>query len=343
MKLIHADSAPEMALQKAGWGGGGKRKQLAVALLAAMIPLAATHAEEGASGHYFPGSYSSFMDGVSPTDALIVRANLFSYSGSIDASRAVPIAGMTALDVDVDTDALGVTMFWRPDWGTINDRWNYAMSATIPFVDLKVSADVQSTAVPGTVVRRSDSESGIGDTVLMPLMLNYHASDDLNINFRTTFYAPTGDYKVGRLANTGKNFWTVEPTVALMYLGQKNGIEGSLFLGADFNQENPDTDYKSGTQVHLGGTVAQHFPLWGGLAGAGVTGYWYQQVEGDSGSGANLGAFKARAQGLGPTVSWVKSVGKDQVLAELKWINEFNVNKRPEGNTLFLKAMYKFQ
>ena len=72
---------------------------------------------------------------------------------------------------------------------------------------------------------------------------------------------PTDDYKVDRLANTGKNFWTFEPTVDLMFLGKENGIEGSLFFGVDFNTENPDTDYKSGLQMHLNGTLAQHFPL----------------------------------------------------------------------------------
>ena len=46
-----------------------------------------------------------------------------------------------------------------------------------------------------------------------------------------------------------------------MFLGKENGIVGSLFFGVDFNTENPDTDYKSGLQMHLNGTLAQHFPL----------------------------------------------------------------------------------
>lgn len=64
---------------------------------------------------------------------------------------------------------------------------------------------------------------------------------NLNLNFRTGIYAPTGDYEVGRLANTGKNFWTFEPTLGLMYFGLNNGIEASVFVGADFNTENPAT------------------------------------------------------------------------------------------------------
>lgn len=116
-------------------------------------------------------------------------------------------------------------------------------------------------------MRRSDSESGLGDILLFPLMLNYAVSPDLNVNFRVGLYAPTGDYEVGRLANTGKNFWIVEPTLGVIYFGQKNGRVASLFLGVDFNEENPDTEYKSGTQVHLDGTLAQHFQLVGGTGG----------------------------------------------------------------------------
>jgi hypothetical protein len=79
-------------------------------------------------------------------------------------------------------------------------------------------------------------------------MLNYKVARDFNVNFRVGVYAPTGNYQVGRLANTGKNFWTAEPTLGLMYFGQKNGFEASLFTGCDFNSENQDTNYRSGDQ-----------------------------------------------------------------------------------------------
>lgn len=79
-------------------------------------------------------------------------------------------------------------------------------------------------------MRRTSRVEGLCDIVLMPLMFNYNAGSNLNVNFRAGAYAPTGDYEVGRLANTGKNFWTVEPTVGLMYLGVENGREASVFV-----------------------------------------------------------------------------------------------------------------
>jgi hypothetical protein len=313
-----------------------------VTFVLVMLLAGGTMAEEGGSGHYFPGSMASFMDGVSADPAFVVRLNALDYGGSFGAEREVPIGGLTALDVNVGSQAIGLTLFWRPSWGSISDKWSFAMSTTIPFVELNVSAEIDATPLGGETVRRSDSINGLGDVLLFPAMFNYKAGPNLNINARIGVYAPTGSYEVGRLANTGKNFWTVEPTVGVIYFGQKNGIEAAGFVGVDFNTENPDTDYKSGTQMHFDGTLAQHFPLWGGMAGAGASAFWYQQVTGDSGAGANLGAFKARAHGVGPAISYIRKLGQGELLVEFKWLHEFDNKNRPEGDTLFLKAMLKY-
>ena len=308
----------------------------------ALLPGVAA-AEEGGSGHYLPGSMSSFMDGVPPTETLLVRLNALNYSGSVGANVPIPIAGRSALGADADSRGYGLMFAWRPPI-ELGENWSYAMSGTIPYVTIDVAADVD-VSVPGgatRTVRLSDSESGLGDLVLIPLMLNYNVNPDFNLNFRVTGYAPTGNYKVGRLANTGKNFWTVEPTLAFMYFGQKNGIEASLFVGADFNQENSDTDYKSGTQGHLDGTLAQHFPFAGGLVGVGVTGYYYKQLDGDSGDGASFGDFEAKSVGGGPVISYAAKAFCSELITELKWLHEFDTERRLEGDTVFLKVLYKF-
>lgn len=308
--------------------------RLIIGLLSSVFWLAGAYAEEGGSGHYFPGSIASFMDGVSADPTFIARINYAHYDGDAEASLMMPIGGQTALDVNAKSDVLALTLFWAPDW-SLGDKWSYAMSTTIPWVSIEVAATVSA-------VSRADKETGLGDIVLMPLMFNYAHSADLNSNYRITIYAPTGSYEVGRLANTGKNFWTIEPAVGMVYLGQKNGIEASLFGGIDFNTENNDTNYKSGTQAHLDGTIAQHLPLWGGLASFGATGFWYQQITGDSGSGATFGDFKAKAQGIGPVVSFASEAGQVDIISELKWLHEFNNENRLEGDTLFLKVMAKF-
>ena len=73
-------------------------------------------AEEGGSGHYFPGSMASFVDAVPPEPTFIARINLLTYNGDIEIDRAIPIAGMTAFDVDAKSEGLGLTLLWAPDW-----------------------------------------------------------------------------------------------------------------------------------------------------------------------------------------------------------------------------------
>ena len=308
------------------------------ALLASALILT-SRAEEGGSGHYLPGAMSSFTDGVPLQETFIARYNFVSWDASVAANRILPIANLVTAGADISSSANGLSLLWRPSWGDINDCWSYAMSATIPYVDLDISANI---ITPLGTARRSDSISGLGDIVLMPVMLNQNFNPDFNINYRLGVYAPTGRYEVGRLANTGKNFWTLEPTVGFMYFGQKNGIEASAFLGADYNFENEDTDYQSGMQAHLDGTLAQHFPLWGGLAGIGVNGYWYEQIEGDSGTGATFGEFKGRTAGLGPVVSYATKIGGVDVVGELKWLHEFETKLRPEGDFVWFKLVAKF-
>lgn len=308
-----------------------------------MLPGGFARAEEGGSGHYLPGSMSSFIDGVPLTETFLLRLNVVRYKGSSDVGKTLPFAGVGALGVEATSWAYGLTALWRPPV-ELGERWSYAMSATVPFVDMDISA-AATAALPGGLaggVSRFSSTTALGDIVLMPLMLNYNVNPDFNVNFRVGLYAPTGSYQVGRLANTGKNFWTIEPTVGLMYFGKKNGIEGSLFLGADFNQENKDTHYKSGTQAHLDGTLAQHFPMAGGLGGAGLSAYYYEQVGADSGSGATLGAFKGKTAGIGPVLSYAGKLGQQDTVVELKWLHETAAENRLRGDIVWLKAVFKF-
>ena len=292
-------------------------------------------AEEGGSGHYLPGSMASFVDGLPLSETVVVRYNLVHYAGTADANLSIPVGGSTAAGLDAETWAHGLTFLWRPPV-ELGESLSYSMSATVPFVFMDVTA---SAATGPIALSLHGQESGLGDIVLMPLMLNYNVDPDLNLNGRIGIYAPTGDYQTGRLANTGKNFWTFEPTIGVMYFGRTNGREASVFAGVDFNTENHDTSYLSGTSFHVDGTLAQHFPLCEGLAGVGVSAFTYQQITGDSGDGAIFGDFKGRTNGVGPALSFVTPKG--DVIAELKWLHEYAVSNRLEGDTVFLKVVFK--
>lgn len=302
-----------------------------------LIPALTALAEEGGTGHYLPGSFASFIDGTPTDPGFIASVNSIYYDGSFD-SNTLPIAGVAAADISAEIYALAFTFVWTPDI-ELMDGLSYAMAASIPFLDLTVSGEVIGNG--GGTTHRSDSVSGLGDIFLIPVMLNYKVSNDLHLDFRLGIYAPTGDYKVGRLANLGKNYWTFEPTIGLLYFGKDNGLEASVYAGIDLNTENTDTNYQTGSQIHIDGTLAQHLPIGNGLAGVGVSAYWYEQVEGDSGSGATFGSFRGRTVGIGPVISYAQKVGKTDLIVELKWLKEVETRNRLEGDYIWLKFVVK--
>ena len=314
---------------------------LLAALLGGLGLCNMAQAEEGGSGHYMPGSMASFIDSVPPAPAFLARLNVMNYDGSSSPKIGLPIGGMLATGIDAKIRGYGLTMVWRPDID-LGEGWSYSMSTTIPLITATVRASAALPIKPGRSISLADEETGLGDIIVQPVMLSRMVNPDFKVNSRLTVYTPTGDYTAGKLANTGKNFWTFSPSLELMYFGQKNGIEASLFTGLDFNTQNKDTDYKSGTQFHMDGTLAQHFPLWGGLAGIGLNGYYYKQIAADSGSGATLGDFKAMTTGLGPALSYSTKVGKHSITGELKWLHEMDTKNRLEGDIIFFKLLGSF-
>jgi hypothetical protein len=147
------------------------------------------------------------------------------------------------------------------------------------------------------------------------------------------------------LANPGKNFWTFEPSVFVSWLSTNIGTEVSTFAGYDISTENTDTDYRSGEVIHLDTTVAQHLPLFGGFAGFGANAFYYEQITGDSGDGAVLGDFKGQTMGIGPVLSYATKVGKAKttdLVIEVKWLPESDVEKRLEGDIIWAKVALAF-
>jgi hypothetical protein len=63
----------------------------------------------------------------------------------------------------------------------------------------------------------------------------------------------------------------------------------------------------------------------------GLVGYYYQQITGDSGSGAIFGDFKSRVAGVGPQVGVIFPVADMQGYLNLKVYKDFAAEHRPEG------------
>src|SRR5262249_15715889 len=115
-------------------------------------------------------------------------------------------------------------------------------------------------------------------------------------------------------------------------LDQVTGHELSGAVGMTFNGTNPVTDYRTGTEFHAEFAAVQHFSK---QLDAGLIGYAYDQVSGDSGSGAKPGPFKGRVAALGGTLGYAFMAGQTPIATRVKVYREFDVANRLEGTTAF--------
>ncbi len=301
---------------------------LASAVLAALPAVA----EEGGTGHYTPGTIASGIDALPGRPGFSV-ANAFRYSPA-SASFQVPSAGVTTSSLDGNAFADAISATYRTSFEVLGG--DYSFGAIVPVLWI----DLDGTLAGGGAT--SGTASGLGDAVLYPFMLGWTASHDVRLEARLGVYAPIGRYDAGAIANVSKNYWTFEPAFGASYLDTGSGFEASGFAGIDLNTKNTATDYLTGMQVHADATAAKHFGLFGGTAGVGVSGFWYQQVTADTGSGARLGDFKGRALGAGPVASYATNIGDADIAFELKWLPEFDVKNRVEGNAVWFKVRAAF-
>ncbi len=309
---------------------------LAIAILAPVF----SQAEEGGSGHYMPGANASFVDALPGKPGLAV-ANFFSfYDASAEISK---VGGLVTAGLDATAYADTLVALYQTPLKLLGGY--YAIGMAIPYVWLEVKGEIQLTKPDGGTIKftKRDTANGFGDITVYPFMLGWTGlGGDLKYDVRLGIYVPTGDYKNGDLANVGKNYWTFEPAGSVSYISRKIGLELSAFAGLDFNTKNNDTEYRTGDQFHLDVTIAEHLPLFGGLIGVGANGFYYQQINGDSGSGAVLGDFKGRTSGIGPVLSYVAKVWKKDLVAEIKWLPEIYTKNRLEGDYVWFKLAMAF-
>ncbi|MGB6221351.1 SphA family protein [Haloferula sp.] len=300
------------------------------------ILLTSLHAEEGGAGHYVPGSMATLIDLPPTKPGWVIESVYLRYEGSASASRNLPIGGLLAANLDATSDAALLGGFYTFD-DQVAGAW-YSVGGFLPYVWM----DATATVGVGPLARAiSDSDDGLGDITLIPLLMGWKCGD-WQYNAALPIYAPTGNYEVGRLANTGRNYWTFDPTIGISYNGATNGLNAALHTGFAINTENNDTNYQSGTVWHTELSVQQLLPVGPGFLGIGFNAFYYDQITGDSGSGARLGDFEGRTSGIGPVISYVLPVGENTFVAEARWLPEFDTQNRLEGDYFWLKLIYQF-
>lgn len=304
-------------------------------LVAALSASSPALADESGTSIWVPGFYGSFA--ALPAEAGFSFTSMY-YHTSVDAggNRSFPRGGRIESGLDATGDLfllIPTYTFDTPLFGA-----QPAVSLVIPVGRTKTSVDATLTGPRGGVFSggSSDSVTAFGD-IMASGSLKW--SQGVN-NFMTygSVALPVGSYDEDRLANLSGNHWAIDVGGGYTYFNQRSGTEFSAVLGVTYNFKNPDTDYRNGVDAHIDWAASQflneHLHV-------GVVGYAYQQLSGDSGDGAKLGAFKSRVFGMGPQVGYKFNVNdKVDGYLNLKGYWEFGAKNRPEGWNTWLTLSF---
>lgn len=291
-------------------------------------------AGEGGGSHYVPGTQNEFFLGVFGPSGFYLRNDLWTYDYDVGAHIRNGVAvGEATQKVTLNTTKLS----WLTDHEIFGGR--YGASLALAYV---LDADISGAAVTGpNGFTRGTSISGFSDAYIAPLLLNW-AGEKQHFTFKLAAYAPTGSFDADKALNTSRNYWTGEIGGSYTYFDPQTGFEISASAGYLTNERNSDTGYRSGDEVHLDWTVAQHFSK---TFTAGLSGYFYSQVEVDSGTVVgplNASDIKAWSYGLGPGVQWNVPVGDRSFGIIAKALFDIDSSDRLSGDLYMLSLTYAF-
>lgn len=313
---------------------------------------------ESATSVYLLGSKGSMAGFVPPPGVYVVDANYF-YSGDASGTAALGVTLRRSgarntggipiqLEADVSVDASAYyqmpTAVWVTPEPVLGGNLGFSIITPIGWKDVSAQIDARATVTLPPPLSRTitagrsfsfgDEEGAFGDP-LVSAFLGWHQGN-LHYSLGTLINIPAGQWDQGQIANIGFNHWAFDITGAVTWLDMTTGLELSGAVGVTFNTENHDTDYKSGTDLHFEFAAMQNLSKQFAI---GIAGYHYQQISGDSGSGAVLGDFKGRVTAIGPAINYNFQIGALPVSTSLKWSHEFNTENRLSGDAGLLTIL----
>lgn len=217
-----------------------------------------------------------------------LSTGLAHYEGDI---KIFSDGGKIVLNAEKRLYPLGFAALWVPEMKVLGGNLGLSLGSS----DIFSWADGEVT---GLINAEATVEGwAFGDTTVRA-QLGRTSGAWSNTLYLTTWF-PTGRHQRGFRPNTGKNHYGVNLGWGVTYTESHTELEFDSAIGVTFNAKNPATDCKDGDDFILDWAVGKKFA--NGLE-VDVAGYAYQQLTGDSGSGAKLGPFKGRVFAVAPHV-----------------------------------------
>jgi hypothetical protein len=287
-------------------------------------------AAEGGASFYVLGQRGP-LAGVTPPPGVYFQNSLYVYGGDSSASHSFQLGGNVAVGLKATVVFEVPALLWVTPATIFGGSLGFTFAEPIGSVTSSVNAVISGPLGVHHGVSVGDTTTTFGDPVFGALIGwnagNFHWQIAESVN------VPIGDYRDGALANVSLNRWVGDTTLAATWLDPAIGVDVTGAVGITFNGENPATEYRTGTEFHLEGSVTKYLSKEFFI---GPAGYFYGQITGDSGSGNKLGPYEGRVAGLGAVVGYTFDVGKIPVSATVSVYREFDVIDRLEGTAGWL-------
>lgn len=304
----------------------------ASAAAAALFGPVAAEATEGAASYYFAGGFGSFLTAVPPEPGFSAASQTLLFGGK--AERAV-LRGRVTFGINAFALYEYVAGSYVLETPVLGGRLQFAAAAPV-YANVNTTFSLDTRRFGS--FSRDETASGFGDMLLTPFAF-YWSFGELNVKLSQWVVAPTGRYDVHSVVNVGRNYWAFDTQLGVTWFHKATGTELTVLPGIMLNTANPDTDYKSGNEFHLDFMANQFLAP---TFAIGAQGYWYKQIQGDSGSGAKLGAFMGESFGLGAAVLWTPEVLKGRGVIVLKWLHDISTTNRLNGDWGQVALSYRF-
>ncbi|SDR64336.1 Uncharacterized conserved protein [Rhizobiales bacterium GAS113] len=276
-----------------------------VAILARGAPLKVAQAAENAGNWYLLGLRGPGA-GITPPPGLYFENDFVIYKGSAGFGVTYPLNGRFAAGLKGKAYAEFGTGLWVTPLEVLGGR--AGVTVTVPYWGPE--ATVRAAAFAPTLGRVigvgvSDSASFFGDPVVGSFIGWEYGK--LHWQLGTAVNMPWGYYDRIGFANISLHRWRADTYASITWLDPELGIDLSTSVGVTFNGVNHFTDYHTGDEFHIDASASKYLTK---DFSVGLLGYYYQQITGDSGQGAALGAFEGRVAGLGATASYTFHIGE---------------------------------
>lgn len=296
-----------------------------------LLNLSAARADEFGFSSYGLGG-SAFGAGASPPPGTYITSISSFYDAKVNST--VTLGNVTlAAGAHVEFFLAAVNGLYVPEWTLWGGR--PGVSVTIPAGHIDLTANV--SIPPGSGVERETSGWGLGD-ITSRAQLGWQNGDFAHLAY-VQVVAPSGRYAVGFEPNIGLSRPGIDIGWSFTWTEKISKLQFNGTTGITFNFENKTTDYQSGNDFHFEWAVGREICT--GLM-IGIAGYDYRQLTGDSGAGARLGPLVGSVDAIGGGLTYTTLIGKTPLVLSARSYQEFNADKRFEGNSTVTSATIRF-